>query len=128
MKKFQKKGEKDKPEVNFNPKTGELFLGGSSLPENVLEVYTPILDWLKQYILNPSPNTRFTFSFEYLNTASTNMMARIVELLCKLNDKGNKVQIIWNYMTSDYDMKDLGMELFEGINVKYKLEEQEYES
>ena len=59
------------PTVKFYEDKGELKIEGSSLPENVLEVYEPILDWLRNYSNAPKKKTIVEFFFDYLNTASS---------------------------------------------------------
>ena len=71
-------------------------MGGSSLPENIKEFYSPIMLWLDEYKKIAKTNTIIEFQFDYLNTASTNMMARIVEALGTMkNDTCKEVFINW---------------------------------
>lgn len=106
-------GSKDKPKINFNKDKGNLYIGGSSLPENVLEVYAPILEWLDNYILQPNPNTKIEFFFEYLNTASSQMIMRVLEKCLELKERCDTLTINWCYTAGDFDMRDFGHELTE---------------
>jgi hypothetical protein len=123
MKTLNIQGSSDLPEVQFDDKNGILFMGGSSLPENVFEFYNPIIDWLDEYKMNANDSTKIEFSFEYLNTASTNMMARIIRSLQELKTTCEDVCIRWNYYHGDWDMKELGSELLEDSICKYELVE-----
>ena len=116
------KGSTDIPVVQFNNQTGNLFMGGTSLPENVLEFYNPIISWLEDYKVNSNQTTHAEFSFEYLNTASTNMMAKIIMSLIDIEVKTN-LSITWYYMPGDYDMKELGADLLEGTGCNYTIVE-----
>lgn len=115
-------GSTDIPVVQFDNKTGNLFMGGASLPENVIEFYNPILSWIEDYKNNSNQTTHVEFSFEYLNTASTNMMAKIIRTLLEL-DMQNDISIVWYYMPGDYDMKELGSDLLEGSECDYNIME-----
>lgn len=123
MKALKIKGSSDIPQVVFDSKRGRLFMGGSSLPENVIEFFNPIMQWLDEYKNNVSASTSVEFNFEYLNTASTNMMARIIESLQELKSYNNDISITWCYATGDYDMKELGMELLEDTECVYNIVE-----
>lgn len=123
MKALKIKGSSDIPTVYFDSKKGKLFMGGSSLPENVIEFFQPIMQWLDDYKQNSSTSTTVEFNFEYLNTASTNMMARIIESLQTLKSINSDVSITWCYATGDYDMKELGMELLEDTECRYHFKE-----
>jgi hypothetical protein len=109
-------GSNDKPALNLDKKKGILFLGGSSLPENVLEFYNPVLDWLDRYIDDPNPITKIDFFFEYLNTASSQMIMRIFKKTVELNNVCRNLTINWYYPTGDLDMLQFGQELSEITN------------
>jgi len=124
MKELKLEGSNDKPFVRFNGKKGFMQIGGVSLPENVLEAYHPILTWLERYMSRPREKTFFEFFFDYLNTSSVNIMMRIVELLERLNKK-TEVKINWCYLSGDFDMKDLGIELLEESTLSYEIVEKD---
>ena len=116
MEKLVVEGSNDKPSVNLDKDKGYLYIGGSSLPENVLDVYIPILEWLDQYIIEPHPNTKIEFYFEYLNTASSQMIMRILEKCLELKTHCDTLSINWCYTAGDLDMRDFGHELIELTN------------
>jgi hypothetical protein len=123
MKTLNIQGSSDLPKVDFDSKKGKLFMGGSSLPENVFEFYNPIIKWLDKYKRNAKTATKVEFSFDYLNSASTNMMAKIISSLQDLKGTCENVDIVWYYCNGDYDMKELGSELLEDSICKYELVE-----
>lgn len=116
MEKLILEGSNDKPTVNLDKENGYLFIGGSSLPENVLEVYVPIIEWINQYIIEPNPNTEIEFYFEYLNTASSQMIMRILEKCLELKPQCDTLSIKWCYTAGDLDMRDFGQEMAELTN------------
>jgi hypothetical protein len=113
MKKFAIAGSNDKPVINLDNEKGTLNFSGSSLPENVLEVFNPVLKWLEDYCAEPNPTTRAEFSFEYLNTASSHMIARIMQKIVSLKSGCNDLSISWYYASGDLDMRHFGEELIE---------------
>jgi hypothetical protein len=116
MDNYTVKGTKDKPDIRLNHEIGVLYMGGSSLPENVLEVFNPVIDWIEQYIKAPQPATKVEFFFDYLNTASSHMVVRIFEKIISLKIKCEHLTINWYYPTGDLDMRNFGQELSEIIN------------
>lgn len=113
-------GTNDQPTIKFDFESGVLFIGGSSLPENVIEFYKPVLNWIEEYKNNAHCFTHVEFNIEYLNTASTNMIARIVDNIQELAEAGKLVTFTWYYCTGDYDMKELASEIFEDTNCKFE--------
>jgi len=52
MEKLQIEGTAKTPTVNFDP-SGKLELKGRSIPENSIEFYKPLMEWLDEYEKNP---------------------------------------------------------------------------
>ena len=102
------------PAVMFNPETGVLEIKGRSIPENSLDFYRPIVEWLKAYSLSPQKNTQVNIQFEYFNTSSSKCLYDIFHKLQLIADSGNSVMINWFYEQDDEDMMEAG-EDFEDI-------------
>ena len=54
MEDLKQEGSAKTPEVEFNA-SGELLLKGRSIPENSIEFYKPLIEWIESY--SESPNT-----------------------------------------------------------------------
>jgi hypothetical protein len=103
------------PEIIFD-KAGKVFeVSGRSLPEDSVEFYTPVFQWLEQYAGEPNGTTDFVFKLEYTNTASSKMVQDILTALEKI--KG--VTITWYYHTDDEDMEAMGHELSELVEIPF---------
>lgn len=100
------------PQIDLNHLTGDLILSGRSIPENATKLYEPVVEWVKEYILNASPTTNLRIDLEYFNTASSIWLARILKVLIQIN-KPEYVIIIHLYVpVEEFDeMND-----FEDIN------------
>lgn len=96
------------PGVRLNKQEGKLEFTGKSLPENVKEFYSPILDWIKKYLDEPNELTKVIFNFEYFNTSSSKVIMDIIEKLKILQDNGRKLEIDWYYIEEDDDMLEAG--------------------
>ena len=55
------------PTVTFEA-NGKLEIKGRSIPENSVEFYKPLVDWLEQYLSSPAPLTEVSIKLEYFNT------------------------------------------------------------
>ena len=114
----------DTPEVIFDPANNIFKISNVSLPENAIEFYAPILDWLKKYRDQALPHTVFDFNIEYLNTASSKQVFELIFLIDKINEKSN-VTIRWHYDKIDEDMHALGIRFTHLVKVKFELVEYE---
>ncbi len=118
MKSLFIKGSADKPQIDFKP--GSLSISGLSIPENVLEVFNPILDWVDKYKNRNKESTTVLLNFEYLNTASAHMLVRLIESIAELRFT-NSLTIKWYYQFGDYNMRELGEDLLIERDCLYEL-------
>src|ERR1044071_8431731 len=95
---------KTTPQVNFNAATGSLEIAGESYPENAMQIYQPILDWLKNFTSTTKNKIVFNFKLSYFNTSSSKCIFNIMELLEEAVKAGSKVEINWCYAEDDEDM------------------------
>ncbi len=112
----------DTPKVILDKDKNYFEISGLSLPEDALEFYKPVLEWLEEYAKDPNPETVFNLKLEYFNTSSSKQIIQILLFLEKLNEK-SKVKIRWHYKDIDEDMHDLGEEYSEIIKVDFELVE-----
>ena len=73
------------PEIDLNNLSGELILSGKSIPENAAKIYEPVLNWVKEYILQARPVTNFRLNLEYFNTSSSIWISKILKALTGIN-------------------------------------------
>jgi len=114
------KATEDTPEIIFDPANKKFLISNVSLPENAIEFYAPILNWLKKYRDNPLSETVFDFNIEYLNTASSKQIFELVFLIDKINDVSD-VTINWHYDAIDEDMQALGIRFTHLVKVNFEL-------
>ena len=100
----------DTPEIEFNKSNGLLKISGRSLPEDVIEFYSPVFSWLEQYAANPKEVTKMSVKVIYFNSASQRALNEIFTILSRINVKGKKVDIEWYYHEDDEEMKETGEE------------------
>jgi hypothetical protein len=110
------------PEVNFSG-SGELWLKGRSIPENSIEFYKPLMDWLEEYGKGPNANTVLNVQLEYFNTSSSKC---ILDLFKKLETiSASSLTVNWYYEEDDEDMLEAGEDYQAIIKVPFKMIEVE---
>ncbi len=101
------------PEINFDPETGIFLISGVSVPENAIEFYTPVIEWLKRYAEAPYSKTVISFRLSYLNTSSLQYLYDVLNELDKILEPPYVI-VNWYYLSGDVDMQETG-EDFKGI-------------
>ncbi len=102
--------------------TGILEIKGKSIPENSLEFYRPIFEWLDNYIQSPSPKTELIISLEYFNTSSSKCLLDIFRRLESINLSGKSVvKVSWYYDADDEDMMEAGEDYQALVKVPFEL-------
>ena len=97
------------PEILFDALSGILEIKGKSIPENSIEFYKPVFDWLDQYALQPNPKTDLMVQLEYFNTSSSKCLLDIFRKLEPLHKSSiSEVRVIWIYEEEDEDMMEAG--------------------
>ena len=113
-------GSDDTPEIEFNKNDGVLKISGKSLPEDVIEFYSPVFSWLEQYAAEPNDETRMHVKVLYFNSASQRALNEIFSILSRINVKGKKVEIEWYYHEDDEEMKEAGEEFADITNIPFQ--------
>ncbi|MFO7938420.1 MAG: DUF1987 domain-containing protein [Bacteroidales bacterium] len=92
------------PEVHFNAKTGECSLAGESYMEETYKFYIPLMEWLKEYIVEVQGPITLHIKLIYLNTSTSKCLLDIFEILKNYKDAEGKVVVKWSYLSDDPDM------------------------
>jgi hypothetical protein len=110
------------PTVTFEA-NGKLEIKGRSIPENSVEFYKPLVDWLEQYLSSPAPLTEVSIKLEYFNTSSSKCILDVFKKLEAIYKSGNDVVILWHYEEDDEDMLEAGEDYQSIIKVPFKMVE-----
>jgi len=108
------------PQVDFDPGSGVFEISGVSVPENAIEFYTKIVDWLKEYGSNPNPKTEISFRLSYLNTSSLQFLYDVLKELDGILEPP-LVVVNWYYPKGDTDMQETGEDFQGTTKVKFNL-------
>ncbi len=110
----------DSPRIVLDPVDKLFEISGKSLPEDVLEFYQPVLDWLNDYRKEPDSLTTFSVRLIYFNTASSKMIMDIFLIFEEMVEEGHEVLIKWHSHQRDEDMQEAGKEFAEMIAVPFE--------
>lgn len=110
----------DSPLVILDPADKLFEMSGKSLPEDAVDFYQPILDWLGAYRKEPLERTIFDLRLIYFNTASSKLIMDILLIFEEMVEEGHEVLIRWHAPKSDEDMQEAGREFEEMIAVPFE--------
>ncbi len=110
------------PTVNFISSEGLLEIKGRSIPENSIEFYKPLIDWIESYAQQPNDSSNVNIQLEYFNTSSSKC---ILDLFKKLEAINKSITINWYYEEDDEDMLEAGEDYEAIINIPFKMIEVE---
>jgi len=113
------------PYVRLDGENGLVEIKGRSIPENSVEFYKPLIDWLEKYGSDPSNETNVNIQLEYFNTSSSKCILDIFKRLELIHKKGNPVEINWYYEEDDEDMFEAGEDYQSIISIPFKMIEME---
>ncbi len=109
------------PAVGFNAETGVIEIKGRSIPENSIEFYRPLVEWLEDYSKNPQKLTTVNIQLEYFNTSSSKCILDVFKKLESIKKARNDVIINWYYEEDDEDMLEAGEDYESIIRIPFKM-------
>lgn len=109
------------PSVNFDYSSGKVEIKGRSIPENSIEFYKPLVDWLEKYSSAPKSLTEVNVQLEYFNTSSSKCILDVFKKLETIHKSGNEVLINWYYEEDDEDMLEAGEDYQSIIRIPFKM-------
>ncbi|MDG2370024.1 MAG: DUF1987 domain-containing protein [Flavobacteriales bacterium] len=122
MKDLSLEGSAKTPTIDFKSE-GELLIKGRSIPENSIEFYKPLIDWISEYSDNPKGQTLVNIQLEYFNTSSSKCILDVFKKLESISE--SEVSIKWFYEEDDEDMLEAGEDYEAIIDLKFEMIEVE---
>ena len=110
----------DSPQVLLDQEDKQFEISGKSLPEDVVEFYQPVMDWLLKYKEKPNARTEFNLKMIYFNTASSKQIMDILMIFEEMVEEGHEVVVKWHSRKSDEDMQEAGLEYEEMLDVPFE--------
>jgi hypothetical protein len=111
------------PQVELDASTGKLELRGRSIPENSIEFYTPIFEWIDEYSRNSGKKTELHIQLEYFNTSSSKCLLDVFKKLQNIQQQGkSEVTVRWYYEEDDEDMLEAGEDYAAIIRIPFEMQ------
>jgi hypothetical protein len=114
-------GTEKTPNVSFNYNDGNLELRGRSIPENSLEFYDVIFNWVDNYANDPKSETHLHLKFEYFNTSSSKCILDLMKKLERMHGSKTQAKISWYFESDDEDMQEAGDDYKAIISVPFEV-------
>ncbi len=112
----------DTPEVIFDRSTKEFRLLGMSLPEDTNKFYSPLQNWMREYVKSPIEYTEFIIDLSYFNSSSANRIVSLIIELEEIPENQKCVKVIWKYDKNDELMQESGENIQGAVKVPFVLE------
>ncbi|MGI6340112.1 MAG: DUF1987 domain-containing protein [Bacteroidales bacterium] len=109
------------PTIKFDVSEGIFEIKGRSIPENSVEFYKPLIDWLDDYKETPLDKTVVNIRLEYFNTSSSKCILDVFKKLEAIHKAKNDVVVNWFYEEDDEDMLEAGEDYESIIRVPFKM-------
>jgi hypothetical protein len=109
------------PTIILEAEKGRLELSGKSIPENSVEFYEPIMDWIDRYLEQPLDNTLIIIKMEYFNTSSSKSLFEIFKKFEIIFKSGKDVLVQWFYEQEDEDMQESGEDFRDILKIPFEL-------
>ncbi|MEZ7886417.1 MAG: hypothetical protein ACI8QW_000970 [Saprospiraceae bacterium] len=122
MESIKLEGTPKTPTVEFSANNGVLLLKGRSIPENSIEFYKPLINWIEDYSASAPSETVLNVQLEYFNTSSSKCL---LDIFKRLERAGDAVTINWYYEEDDEDMLEAGEDYDAIIDIPFKMIEVE---
>jgi hypothetical protein len=110
------------PTVKMDAEQGLAEIKGRSIPENSIDFYKPIIEWLEEYSSVAKDLTTVNVQLEYFNTSSSKCILDVFKKLEAIHKQPkNEVIINWYYEEDDEDMLEAGEDYESIIRVPFKM-------
>jgi len=99
------------PAVSFDSTRNVLALSGKSFPENASAFYTPLFEWLQEYLgqLDDDDEVLVTIDLRYYNSSSDRKISDFLGMLnTKAFDDAIAIDVNWCYEEDDDGLRECG--------------------
>jgi hypothetical protein len=99
------------PAIWYDPEGRSLTIRGETYPENAMEAYAPLFEWLDRY-LGRGGSQKLTVNVElnYFNSSSRKALINLFDLLDTAARRGRQIILNWIYDEDDADNLEFGEE------------------
>lgn len=110
----------DEPEILLDKNNNIIRFTGKSMPEDPGKVFTPVMDWISEYVKSPNPFTRIEFLMDYYNSSTARFFVEMLEKFEELCEHGADVKILWYFNQDDVVIQERGEDLQAIISIPFE--------
>jgi len=121
---------KNTPEINFSPEENIFYIKGTSSPEDVRDMYYPVIEWIRIFVddiifgegavYTIEKPLKLQIDLEYFNSSSAKFLYDIFNDLKRLNASQIPYLVEWLYEEQDTDMLDAGQDIALLVETEFK--------
>lgn len=116
---------RDTPHIIFDPENNNFTISGNSLPEDSTRFFTPVFEWVEEYVQNPNNSTQINCKLEYFNSSSAKMLYELFFQFQQIAQKGKEIKILWHYESGDKLIEEKGLEFQAVLDIPFEMVETE---
>jgi len=109
------------PKIVLDKQNNYFEISGKSLPENADIFFTPVTEWVKQYVQDPNTETVLNVKLNYFNSSSVRKVVDILILFEKLCDTESKILLRWYYESGDEMIRDVGKDFQSVVKIPFQI-------
>ena len=110
------------PQIELDPDKKVYSLTGNSRPENPMQFYKQMFDWLNSYFESATEKMTFEVRMDYFNTSTSKILLDLFELFEKYAESKD-IHVIWYYQSDDEEMQEAGEELLDLVELSHEIKE-----
>ena len=107
MKNINIEATKRTPKIEFNS-NGNLSISGTSISENAVAFYYPLISWIKEFIQTQPTKVVLNINLDYINTSSNTCLLRMLSEIKSGVSLPEYLTIVWNFDKEDEDAQEHG--------------------
>ncbi|NOZ34984.1 MAG: DUF1987 domain-containing protein [Chlorobi bacterium] len=109
------------PGIILDKESGKFEISGKTCPEDAIEFFEPVFNWLDEYSKSPLEETIFDFRLTYFNTVSSKIIMMIMLRIEEIAEDGHSVKIRWFYPEDDEDLEEAGDDYESMLEIDFEM-------
>jgi hypothetical protein len=107
------------PSIFADAQTGIIEMRGDSYPENSYELFSPVMQWIDDYLAGGDCKLVLDLHLLYLNTSSVKAMMDIFDMLEEAHRARRAVEVNWYYDEQNERVAELAEEFKEDCSFPF---------
>lgn len=107
------------PSIIADAQSGVIEMRGDSYPENSYELFSPVMQWIDDYLAGNGRGLVLNLHLLYLNTSSVKAMMDIFDMLEEAHRAKREVTVNWYYDEQNERVAELAEEFKEDCSFPF---------